>query len=104
MAEELEFLWENCPAISRTRSGKRKLQAAWNKILKAQRPSLELLETALTAWKATAKWSEGYAEGIHIWVNNRQWENIPDAAPDNSKEETEDLQFGGRKGKVHKIS
>lgn len=103
MAEELVFLWKNCLEVSRTRSSKRKLQAEWRKIKVAERPSLELLTEALQAWKLTSKWSEGFAEGIHIWTKDRQWENIPTALPDPKPDQSK-ADIGGRTMSVTKLS
>jgi hypothetical protein len=83
VSEILKFIWENCPAKSRERSSKKELLAEWNKMKASERPSQETIKTALDAWNASAKWLDGYSEGIDLWVKKAQWENLP--LPANSK-------------------
>lgn len=77
-----DAIWKAAPSFSRQRSSKPQLRKA----LEATEPpvSLEMLSGILEgigAWKVSAKWlAEGgrYQEGIHRWVNGRQWETVPD--------------------------
>jgi len=36
------------------------------------------IAAALDAWKRSKKWRDGFAEGGHRWLKNRQWENLPE--------------------------
>jgi len=83
-SEILKLIWDRVPRVSRERSSKKQLAEQWRKI--KPKPNKETLQTALSAWNETAKWKEGYAEGVHIWVQNRQWENIPE--PEKKKNES----------------
>lgn len=99
----LEKIWGMVPQISRTRSSQVKVKKAWDKIKPADKPSLETLTEALEAWKTTEKWREGYAEGLHIWINDRQWLNLPTPEPDTKPSGTREMQFGARTGHVTKL-
>jgi len=81
----LRLIWESSPKISRERSSKKDLATEWQKIKTEDRPSVEELQQALAAWNLCAKWKDGYAEGIHLWVKKAQWENLPDAAQSSIK-------------------
>lgn len=98
-AELLDFIWKSVPQISRTRSSQVKLASEWKRIKAKERPSLSLLTEALEAWNASSKWEEGYAEGVHLWVRNRQWQNLPTALPDKNREP----DLGGRTMSVTKV-
>lgn len=78
--DECVLIWKNSPPISHERSSKVKLADEWRKLPKKHRPDVETLKEALAAWNRCSKWSNGFAEGIHLWVKNRQWENLPDPA------------------------
>jgi hypothetical protein len=80
-SEILQLIWKSVPAKSRERSSKRDLAEQWKKIKAKDRPSKEILEIALEAWNACAKWKDGYCEGVHLWVQKQQWENLPESAP-----------------------
>jgi hypothetical protein len=73
--EECLLIWSKTPAMGKQRSSKKQLAQAWKKI--KNRPSIETLTQALDAWNDSKKWKEGYCEGIHIWVTNEQWDNLP---------------------------
>jgi hypothetical protein len=75
---EIAFIWSNSPPAGKMRSSKKQLDAAWKKL--RVKPSIEELKAGLDAWNKSEKWRDGYAEGIHIWVTNEQWENLPEAA------------------------
>ena len=80
----LRQLWEATPPMGRQRSGKLKVFSEWSKIRTAERPDAETLLAALNAWKDSEKWTRDdgeFVEGLHIWVKNRQWENLPAPMP-----------------------
>jgi len=63
-------------------------------ILQATQPEEKRL--ALEAWKKCDHWQKSggeFVQGLHLWIKNMQWENIPDA-----KEDGNNL-LGGRKAK-----
>lgn len=99
MAEVLDFIWRNVPQVSRTRSSQKQLSDEWKRTKAGDRPSLELLETALDAWNNCSKWLEGYAEGVHLWVKNKQWNNLPTALPDKKPE----ADLGNRIASIAKL-
>lgn len=98
-AEVLDFIWESVPQISRTRSSQVKLEREWKRIKAAERPSLEELELAMEAWNGCLKWTEGFSEGVHLWVRNRQWRNLPTALPDKKPK----ADIGGRTMSITKL-
>jgi hypothetical protein len=77
-SEILKLIWDNAPKVGRERSSKKELMGAWKKTPSTQRPNCDQLQSALNAWNASKKWQTGYAEGIHLWVQNQQWENLPE--------------------------
>ena len=98
----LAELWAGSPKASRERSSHKQVADAWTKIKVGDRPSIETLCQALEAWKTTKKWRDGFSEGLHLWITNRQWENIPTPEAE-TPSGTRVVQFGGRTGKVIKI-
>lgn len=99
----LEKIWGMVPQISRTRSSQVKVKKEWDKIKPADKPTLETLTEALESWNNTEKWRDGYAEGLHIWINDRQWLNIPTLEPKTKPSGTREMKFGGRTGHVTKL-
>ena len=83
-SEILKLIWESCPKQGRERSSKRELADAWRKLAAKNKPSMETVKHALTAWNASNKWKTGFCEGIEKWVRNMQWENLPEADSANS--------------------
>jgi len=83
-----EIIWKTVPPKSRERSSKAKLEKALLAINKEELPSVETLEKAVKAWNASQKWKDGYAEGCHIWVNDKQWDNLPESANTNQPRST----------------
>jgi len=75
---EVAFIWSNSPPAGKMRSSKKQLADAWKKL--RIKPTIEELKTGLDAWNKCPKWRDGYAEGIHIWLTNEQWDNLPEAA------------------------
>lgn len=75
--DEIAKIWQGVPKASRERSSVPQLRTQWARLKPSERPSSETLMAAIAAWNASQKWADGYAEGCHIWVRNRQWENLP---------------------------
>jgi hypothetical protein len=80
MTDELKLIWKLAPKKSKERSSQVKLIKSWKLIKAESKPTIEVIEESLTAWNLSEKWKSGYAEGIHIWVNDHQWNNLPEPA------------------------
>lgn len=79
----LDMLWKIAVATARNRSSKQKCRVAWNMIPKAERPTIEVLLAALTAWNKSPDWKKdnnSYVPGLDKWIKARQWENLPEVA------------------------
>ena len=74
----LEKLWQSSPKKSRERSSKKQVKSEWSKIKAGDRPELSKAWNAIEAWKKSEKWMNGFCEGLHLWIRNRQWENLPE--------------------------
>lgn len=74
----LKQLWENSPAKSRERSSKKLVAEAWNKVKVSERPDQETLILAIQTWSKCEDWKNGYAKGLHIWINQQRWESLPE--------------------------
>ena len=84
LSPHLQALWDAAPAASRERSSQAKVAKAWhkNRPLDGSHPTDADVLAALEAWKLSSKWRSGYAEGLHIWIANRQWLNLPEPGED----------------------
>jgi len=77
----LQELWSL--SIQRTRTSKQKVAAAWRKIPTKHKPPFSTVLDAYRAWLRCEAWTkEGgqFVCGLHVWVNDRQWQNIPEPA------------------------
>jgi hypothetical protein len=78
--EILKIIWNQTPPMGRQRSSQEKLKSSWLKIPAANRPTKEVITRAMSAWCTSAAWQKDggqFVPGIHRWIENRQWENIP---------------------------
>jgi hypothetical protein len=75
--EVLDLFWEMTPSKGKTRTSKLKIEKAWAKIKKPDRPTIDDLKNCLAAWNQTQKWKDGFCEGMHIWINDRKWTYTP---------------------------
>ena len=78
--EILKAIWNQTPPLGRQRSSQEKLKSSWMKTPAANRPTKEIVMHALSAWCTSAAWQKDggqFVPGIHRWIENRQWENIP---------------------------
>jgi hypothetical protein len=92
-------LWDNSPKKSRERSSKKQVADAWKRI--KSKPSQETIVRAITAWCKCEDWVNGYAQGLHIWIKDERWVDLPEATHINGdRPETGDFFYGGRTGKV----
>lgn len=79
--EFINQLWKLYPEKGRRRSSKKQMQDAWRKIKKSDRPASEEILNSLEAWKKTDDWKKEngqFVPGVHLWIQNRQWENTPE--------------------------
>lgn len=76
--EIVDLIWIKSSQKGRERSSRKSLAQEWSKIPKGERPTREVIDAALDAWRLSEKWQTGYGEGIHRWVKERQWENLPE--------------------------
>ena len=78
--EKLAALWEVATTNAKTRSSKQNVKKVWMEIPKKDRPTKEVLCSAYQQWLECDQWSRedgAYIPGLHRWVKDRQWENIP---------------------------
>ena len=74
--DPLELIWNNAPKKARERSSRKQLKTEWGKI--KDKPSSDRLQDALNSWNKSQKWVDGFAEGIHRWIKNEQWFDLPE--------------------------
>ena len=82
----LEMLWKAALPIARTRSSQQQCRVEWNKIPKAERPTVAELLNALKVWNRCTEWKKDghtFVPGLHKFIARRQWQDLPEveAAP-----------------------
>lgn len=95
-ALEMEYpdawaVWQASPGMARGRSSTMDFLKAWREQLKIGIPPVAEILDSLEAWKRSKKWAENggeYIEGIHRWINRRQWENRPMSSMEMTEEQT----------------
>jgi hypothetical protein len=80
--DPLELIWNNAPKKARERSSRKQLKTEWGKI--KDKPSSDRLQDALNSWNKSQKWVDGFAEGIHRWIKNEQWFDLPEPKQEES--------------------
>lgn len=83
MVSGLDMLWKLALPMSRTRSSKQQCRIEWNKIPKSDRPTVDDLLKALKVWNRCDEWRKDghtYVPGLHKWIKNRAWEDLPEVA------------------------
>lgn len=76
----LDLLWDAALPIARTRSSRIQCRTEWNRIPKGERPAVAAAVEALKVWNRSEEWRKdgnAYVPGLHKWIKNRQWENLP---------------------------
>lgn len=76
LLDEVNQLWAAAPKEGRARSSKKQLTDKWKQHRKSA-PKFELVLKSLNQWCQSKSWRDGYAEGIHRWVQNHRWEVEP---------------------------
>lgn len=89
----LQTIWPLAPPSSRERSSKKQVLDELKRLKTNERPPLENLIQSLHDWNQTEKWQSGYAEGLHLWVKRRQWENKPTPAAQKPKTSSPEVQL-----------
>ena len=77
----LDILWKAAVPMARTRSTKFQCRQEWNKIPHADRPPVAQVIEALKIWNRCEEWKKdgnAYVPGLHRWIKNRQWEDLPE--------------------------
>ena len=80
--ELLETLWKLTPKMGRARSSKKEVAAEWKKV--KSKPDREKLIKAIEAWNISEDWVRDggkWIGGLHKWIKNEQWENLPTPKP-----------------------
>jgi len=81
--ELADAIWKAFPSRGRENSSKKETLEEIQKIPAKERPTIEEVIKAIEAWKLSPKWTDDggqYVQGVHRWINKRQWENIPEPA------------------------
>jgi hypothetical protein len=79
----LEILWKAALKISRQRSSKHQCRVAWHRLPQSERPTIEVAVAALKAWNQCEQWTKdrnAYAKGLHLFIQFRMWEDLPEAS------------------------
>lgn len=79
----LDILWKAAVPMARTRSSKLQCRQEWNRIPHADRPPVAQVIEALKAWNRCEEWKKdgnAYVPGLHRWIKNRQWEDLPETS------------------------
>lgn len=76
---EVDQIWGLTPRTSRARSSRKQLLDKWRQH-RRHAPDLRRVLASLSDWADSRPWREGYAEGIHRWVQNHKWEVEPEHA------------------------
>jgi hypothetical protein len=79
--------WQCVPRMGRERSSRKQAASEWTR-MKCDGIA-ETVMAGLKAWKASEAWTKDggqFVPGIHRWLKNRQWENIPEPAAANADE------------------
>lgn len=67
--------WAALPPKSRERSSRKQVAEQWKR--QGCEQIAPVVMAGLAAWQTSQKWRDGFAEGGHRWLKNRQWENPP---------------------------
>jgi hypothetical protein len=82
-------LWNNSPKQARNRSSKKKVADAWKRV--KTKPSKTQLLGAIYAWCMCDDWvkdSGQFIQGLHIWIKDEKWQDLPEAAQPQQQQQT----------------
>jgi len=77
----LDALWKVALPIARNRSSKHKCRIEFNRIPKAERPTIETMITALKIWNRCLEWKKDgnqFVPALDRWIKERRWEDLPE--------------------------
>lgn len=77
----LDMLWKAAPPMARTRSSKFRCRQSWNRIPESERPKIAEVINAMRAWSRCWDWKKDggmFVPGLHKWISERRWENLPE--------------------------
>lgn len=80
-ATGLDLLWDAAPPKARERSSKQKCRIAFNKIPKAERPTVADMIAAIKLWARCDEWKKDagqFVPGLHRSIDARFWECPPE--------------------------
>lgn len=76
----LKSLWDSSPAQARKRSSRKQVAQAWSRVKAADRPDAATLVNAMRAWRNDHEWKKDggqFIPGLHQWVKNEKWSDLP---------------------------
>lgn len=79
----LDLLWKAALPTARTRSSKHQCRTEFHRIPKHERPTVQVMLDALRIWNRSEEWRKdgnAFVPGLHRWIKNRQWENLPEVS------------------------
>lgn len=79
----LDLLWKAALPTARTRSSKHQCRTEFARIPRHERPTVQVMLDALKIWNRSEEWRKdgnAYVPGLHRWIKNRQWENLPEVS------------------------
>jgi len=79
----LDMLWDAALPTARTRSSKIQCRTEWLRIPVSARPPVKEAIAALKVWNRCQEWKKdgnSFVPGLHRWIKNRQWENLPEGS------------------------
>lgn len=77
----LDALWKIALPIARNRSSKHCCRIEWNRIPKAERPTIEQMLESLRKWNRCPEWKQDgnqFVPALHRWIKERRWEDTPE--------------------------
>ena len=80
VAGPLSYINESVP-ICRNRSSPHLCRVAWNRLPKAERPTIDVLVKALKVWNRCAEWKKdgnAYVPGLDKFITQRRWMDLPE--------------------------
>jgi len=83
-ATGLDLLWDAAPPKARERSSKQKCRVAFNRIPKAERPTVADMIAAIKLWSRCDEWKKDggqFVPGLHRSIEARFWECPPKDTP-----------------------
>lgn len=77
--ESMLTFWKACHSRSRDRSTLAQVFTEWDKI-KPDAETVDEILAGVAAWLESEGWQKGFAEGAHLFLKRRKWEQRPEPA------------------------